>query len=59
MKVKISCELEDLFYKAWYYKKWAENCRNKRTKERLVKKAIKELNNVSREEVRKKIKVEF
>lgn len=59
LRVKISFELEKLFYKAWYYKSWAENCKNQKTKVKLIKKAIKETKNVTIEEARRKIKIEY
>lgn len=59
LRVKISFDLEKLFYKAWFYKEWAINCKNPKTKIKIIKKALKEIKNVSSEEVRRKIKVEF
>lgn len=59
LRIKISFEVEKLFYKAWFYKEWATNCKNQKTKIKLIKKALKEIKNVTREEARRKIKIEF
>ena len=58
LSLKVSFDAEYLFYKAWFYKNWALNCKNQNTKKKLIKKAFKELN-ISREEFIRKTKIKI
>ena len=58
LNVKVSFDIEKLFYKSWFYKEWALKCKNQKTKKRLIKKAYKELK-INSEEFKRKSKIEI
>lgn len=55
----VKFEPKILFYKAWYYKEWAEKCKNIKVKRRLIKKALKEIKNIDKYKLKENIKIEF
>lgn len=55
----VKFEPKILFYKAWYYKEWAERCKNIKVKRRLIKKALKEILNTDKDKLKENIKIEL
>lgn len=59
LKARVSFNPEKVFYKAYFFKEWAIKSKNKKTKLKLIKKAEKELNKVTREEFKSNIRIEM
>lgn len=58
LRVKININ-ENLFSKIKFYKAWAFKSKNKKTKAKLIKKAIKEMESLTYETARSYCKVEM
>lgn len=55
----IKIDIDKIFYKSNFFLSWAKKSKNLKTKNKLVKKGLKEMNNINYEEVRRNCKIEI
>ena len=59
LKLNLKFNPEEVFYKAQFYKNWAEKSKNKKVKLKLIKKAFKEIKNTDTDRIRRMIDLSF
>lgn len=59
LKCELKIDIDKIFYKSNFFLNWAKKSRNLKTREKLIKKGIKEISKISYEDIKGNCKVEM
>ena len=59
LKYELKIDIDKIFYKSNFFLNWAKKSKNLKTREKLIKKGIKEISKVSYEDIKGNCKVEI
>lgn len=58
LKYELKIDIDKIFYKSNFFLNWSKKSKNLKTREKLIKKGIKEISKVSYEDIKSNCKVE-
>ena len=59
LKYELKIDIDKIFYKSNFFLNWIKKSKNLKTREKLIKKGIKEISKVSYEDIKGNCKVEM
>ena len=59
LKYELKIDIDKIFYKSNFFSNWVKKSKNLKTREKLIKKGIKEISKVSYEDIKGNCKVEI
>lgn len=59
LKYEIKIDIDKIFYKSNFFLNWAKKSKNLKTREKLIKKGIKEISKVTYEDIKGNCRIEI
>lgn len=59
LRYELKIDIDKIFYKSNFFLNWVKKSKNLKTREKLIKKGIKEISKVSYEDIKRNCKVEM